>query len=169
MAFQTVSLKNKAIDVAISGSGNRLAVLSNSDLAMYALDLEKRPIPRPVLLWRTDAIKNHCPRHIAIVGDTEVFCLTDDWDDDESSLWRTENGTLVCMGPIIDTEGASSLVSDMDYQMLCIQSQTGVLHSIDTAREASDLPPQTSTLCKLPNHAPEVKIVVFEENVCSMS
>jgi elongator complex protein 1 len=167
MAFQTILLEHKAIDVAISKSGNRLAILSNSDLAMYALDLEKRPIPKPVLLWRTDAIKNHCPRHVAFVGDTEVFCLTDNWDDDESSLWKAENEALACMGPFIDTEGVSSLVSDVDYQMLCLQSQIGTLHSIDTTGEASGLPPQTSTLCKLPNHAPEIKIVVFEDNVCS--
>lgn len=166
MAFQTIPLQQKAIDVAISKSGSRLAVLSNNDLAMYALEMDKRPIPQPVLLWRSDAIKNHCPRHVAFFGDSQVFCLTDNWDDDESSLWKAENDDVTCLGPVIDTDGVSSLVSDVDYQMLCIQSQTGALHSIDTTGGSLDLPPQTSVICNLPSHAPEVKMVTFEDNVC---
>jgi hypothetical protein len=60
MAFHTLALEYKAVDVALSESGSRLAVLSNTDLALYALDLNKRPIPKPTLLWKLLLVTTDC-------------------------------------------------------------------------------------------------------------
>jgi elongator complex protein 1 len=166
MAFHTLTLQHNAIDVAVSKSGCRLAVLSENDLSVYALDMHKRPIPKPVLLWQTTAIATHCPRHVVFVGDESIFCLTDKWDEDESYLWRSEGEQLVSLGPIIETEGVSSLVSDADYKTLCIQFQNGTLHAVDTTETSADLPPQTSLVHKLPSFAPEIRVVAIEEQVC---
>jgi elongator complex protein 1 len=167
MAFHTLALEHKAIDVAISESGTRLAILSNNDIALYALDLHKRPIPKPTLLWKSGAIANHCPRHVAFIGDEQLFCLTDAWDEDESSLWRTEGTELLPLGPIIESDGASSLLPDVEYKTLCIQFQDGALHRVDTGEASADLPPQTSLLHKFPSLAPEVKVVTIAEQVCA--
>jgi elongator complex protein 1 len=110
MSLHTLKLEHKALDVALSGSGTRLAVLSDSDLAVYALDMKKRPIPKPSLLWRSDTIKSHCPRHVAFVGDDQVHVLTDDWDNNESCLWRSQDEELVLQGPLLEAGSASSLV-----------------------------------------------------------
>jgi elongator complex protein 1 len=166
MAFHTLVLERKAIDVAISKSGSRIAVLSDSDLAVYALDLNKRPIPKPVLLWRSDAIKTHCPRHVAFIGDEEVFCLTDNWDENESFLWRSKGEDLVPLGPIVEAEGVSSLISDLDRKALCVQLQNGALHFIDTVEDSADLPPQTSLMHKFSSLAPEYSIATVEGQVC---
>lgn len=165
MAFHTLALEHKAVDVAISRSGNRLAILSNDDLALYALDLHKRPIPKPTLLWKSDAIRNHCPRHVAFVGDDQVFCLADTWDEDESCLWRSEGTELLPLGPIIESDGASSLQPDVEHKTLFIQFQSGALHRIDTGEDSVDLPPQTSLLHKFPALAPEVRVVTIDEQV----
>jgi elongator complex protein 1 len=165
MAFHTLTLQHNAIDVAVSRSGCRLAVLSATDLSVYALDMIKRPIPKPVLLWQTTAMAIHCPRHIAFVGDESIFCLTDKWDEDESYLWRSEGEQLLSLGPIIETEDVSSLVSDVDYKSLCIQFQNGALHAVDTMESSADLPPQTSLVHKLPSFAPEIRVVTIEEQV----
>jgi elongator complex protein 1 len=167
MAFQTLVLENNAIDVAISKSGTRLAVLSGKDIALYALDMSKRPIPKPAFLWRNDAISTHCPRHIAFVGDDELFCLTDNWDEDESCLWRSVGDKMVSQGPIIDGS-VSSLTSDHDYHTLCVQFQNGGLHSIDTGDASTDLPPQTLPIHKFPSLAPDFRIVTIDGEVCSM-
>jgi elongator complex protein 1 len=168
MAFHTLALENNAIDVAISKSGSRLAVLSNNDLALYALEMHKRPIPKPAFLWRSDAINTQCPRHVAFIGDEELFCLTDNWDEDESCLWRCEGDNLVLQGPIIEAGGISSLMSDLDYKALCIQSQNGALYSIDTSGMSTDLPPQTVPIHKFPFLAPEARIAAIDGEVfCS--
>jgi elongator complex protein 1 len=166
MAFQTLLIENNAIDVAISKSGTRLAVLSGKDVALYALDMSKRPIPKPAFLWRSDAISTQCPRHVAFVGDDEVFCLTDNWDEDESCLWRSEGEKMVSQGPIIDG-AVSSVTSDLDYKTLCVQFQNGALHSVDTSETSTDLPPQTLPIHKFPSLAPEFKTAIIDGEVCS--
>jgi elongator complex protein 1 len=167
MAFHTLSLENKAIDVAISESGTRLAVLSNTDVALYALDLHKRPVPKPSFLWKSDAIATHCPRHVAFVGDEQLFCLTDNWDEDESCLWRSEGTELLPLGPLVESDGASLLLPDIGYETLCVQFQNGALHRVDIGEASAGLPPQTSVLHQFPSLAPEVKVVTINEQVCA--
>ena len=165
MAFHTLALEHKAIDVAVSETGNRVAVLSNHDIALYALDLSKRPIPKPVLVWNSNVIKTRYPRHVTFVGDERLFCMTDNWDEEESCLWRSEGPELLPIGPIIHTTGASSLLSDADFMALYVQFQDGSLHNVDTHAESTDLPPQTSLVHKFPSLVPEVKVVTVEGQV----
>jgi elongator complex protein 1 len=165
MAFCTLILDHKPVDVAISKSGTRIAVLSDSHLVLYGLDVTKRPITRPTLLWQSEALEAHSPRHVTFVGDDQVYVLTDSWDEDESSLWRSEGQTLLPQGPIIEADSASSLSNGVDYQNLYVQLQNGALHQIDTNEVASDLPPQTTLVQKFPAFAPEAKVVTVDGQV----
>lgn len=165
MALHTLALQHKAIDVAISKSGSRLAVLSDRGLALYALDLHKRPIPKPVLIWQSDAIKSHSPRHVAFVGDKEMFCLTDNWDEEESCLWRYAGEELVSLGPIVETEGVSSLSSGIDCDSLYIQLQNGAINLVNTTESSEGLPPQTLLVHRFPSFAPEFRVITHEEQV----
>ncbi|KAL5120473.1 putative elongator complex protein 1 [Pleosporales sp. CAS-2024a] len=162
MAFHTLALEHNAIDVAISESGSKLAVLSNTHVAIYALDLNKRPIPKPALLWKSDAVKAHCPRHVVFVGDETLFCLTDAWGEDESSLWKSKGTDLLPLGPIIEADATSLLLSDVDYKTLFVQFQNGAMHAINSGEEAGDMPPQSSLVQKLPSFAPEVKVATVD-------
>jgi elongator complex protein 1 len=165
MSLHTLALDSKPIDVALSKSGTRLAVLSDQDLAVYALDLNKRPIPKPAFIWRSDAVKDHSPRHVTFVGDDQIFVLTDSWDEDESHLWRSEGEMLLSQGPIIEAESASLLLSSVDHETLHVQFQNGALHQIGTEEATADLPPQTSLVNKFPSPAPEVQVVEIEGQV----
>jgi elongator complex protein 1 len=165
MSLHTLALDSKPIDIALSKSGNRLAVLSNSDLAVYAVDLHKRPIPKPSLLWRSDAIKDHSPRHIAFLGEDRMFVLTDSWDEEESSLWRSEGDMLLPQGPIMEAESASLLFSNVDQETLYIQFENGALHQVVVGETTSDLAPQTPLVNKFPSFAPEVQIIDVESQV----
>lgn len=162
MAFCTLALDQKPTDVALSESGTRLAVLSDNHLAVYGLDVTKRPITRPSLLWQSDALKDHSPRHVTFVGDEQLFVLTDSWDEDESSLWRSEDQMLLPQGPIVETDSTSSLLSGLGYHSLYVQLHNGALHQIDTNEAASDLPPQTTPVQKFPAFAPEAKVVTVD-------
>jgi elongator complex protein 1 len=158
MSLHTLALESKPIDVALSKSGTRLAVLSDQDLAVYALDLNKRPIPKPAFIWRSDAVKDHSPRHVTFVGDDQIFVLTDSWDEDEGEM-------LLSQGPIIEAESASLLLSSVDHETLHVQFQNGALHQIGTEEATADLPPQTSLVNKFPSPAPEVQVVEIEGQV----
>lgn len=165
MSFHSLALESKTIDVALSKSGTRLAVLSQQDLSVYALDLNKRPVPKPSLLWKSDAVKDHCPRHVTFVGDEKIFVLTDSWDEDESSLWRSEGEFLLPQGPIVEADSISTLLSSIDSDTLYTLLQNGALHEVITDETAEDLPPQTSLVNKFPSFAPEVQVAKFEGQV----
>jgi elongator complex protein 1 len=167
MSLHTLALESKPIDVALSRSGTRLAVLSDNGLTVYALDLTKRPIPKPAFLWQSDAVKDHAPRHVAFIGDDKIFVLTDSWDEDESQLWRSEGDMLLPQGPIVEAAGTSLLMSSVDHEALYVQSQDGALHQVSTDEATADLPPLTSRVHKFPSSAPEVQVVNVEGQVGS--
>ncbi|CAG5182057.1 uncharacterized protein ALTATR162_LOCUS9970 [Alternaria atra] len=162
MSLLTLALESKPMDVALSKSGDRLAVLSDGDLAVYALDLNKRPIPKPSLVWRSDAVKDHSPRHVTFLGENQMFVLTDSWDDEESSLWRSEGDMLLPQGPIMETESTSLILSGVDQETLYTQFQSGALHQFVIDETTSDLPPQTFPINKFPSFAPEVQVINIE-------
>jgi elongator complex protein 1 len=164
MALCTLGLQQKPTDVALSKSGTRLAVLANNHLVVYALDVTTRPITKPSLLWQSDAFKGQSARHVAFLDDEQLYVLTDSWEDDESSLWRSEDQMLLPLGPLIE-DGISSLASGLDYQNLYVQLQNGAIHRIDTSEAASDLPPQTTLTQKFPAFAPEFKIASVDGQV----
>lgn len=167
MAFCTVSLEHKPTDVALSKSGTRLAVLSERHLAVYALDVTKRPISRPSLLWQSDALEGQSARHVTFVDDEKTYVLTDSWAEDESSLWRSEGEFLLPQGPIMEAENISSLISGVDYKDIYLQFQNGAVHQIDIKESASDLPPQTTLTQKFPAFAPEYKVISIDGQVSS--
>jgi elongator complex protein 1 len=153
------------MDVALSKSGNRLAVLSNSDLAVYALDLSKRPIPKPSLLWRSDAISDHSPRHITFFGEDQMFVLTDSWDEEEGSLWRNEGDVLLPQGPLMETENASLLFSNIHQETPYIEFQNGAVHQVVLDEIRSECAPPTPLVHKFPSFAPEVQMIDIEGQV----
>jgi elongator complex protein 1 len=165
MSLQTLALESSPIDVALSKSGTRLAVLSDRDLAVYALDLNSRPIPKPAFLWRSDSVKGNSPRHVTFLDDEQIFVLTDIWDEDQSHLWRSEGEMLLPRGPIAETESVSLLLSSVDHKSLYVQFQNGALHQVDTDEAAVDLPPQTSPIHQFPSSAPEVQVLDVEGQV----
>ncbi|KAF1830666.1 IkappaB kinase complex, IKAP component [Decorospora gaudefroyi] len=162
MSLHVLQLESKPIDIALSHSENCLAVLSDNDLAVYALDLNKRPIPKPAFRWRSDAVKHHSPRHVAFVGNDQIWVLTDSWDENESQLWRTEGELLLPQGPIVEAESSSLLFSGVNNQTLYVQSQDGTIHQIGTGGTETERPPQTSLVHKFPTYAPEVQVVNVE-------
>ena len=167
MSLHTLILEQKPIDVALSKSGTRLAVLSNDGVAVYALDIHKRPLPRPALLWRRDAFKACSPRHVTFLRDERIYVLTDAWDEDESHLWRSEGEELFLQGPLVESERVSTLMSSVDYETLYVQLENGALHQISTEETSTDLPPQTVLTRRLPTFCPEVQIAHSEGQVCS--
>lgn len=165
MAFCTVPLTHKPTDVAISKSGTRFAVLSNCHLAVYALDVTKRPISKPSLLWESDALEGQSARHVTFIDDEHLYVLTDSWSDDESSIWRSEDQMLLPQGPIVEADSTSSLASGIDYHSLYLQLQSGAIHQVDTNEAASDLPPQTTWSQKFPAFAPDFKVINIDGQV----
>jgi elongator complex protein 1 len=165
MSLHQLSLDKKAVDVALSMSGTRMAVLSDTDVAVYALDMKKRPIPLPSLLWRTD-VSASCPRHVAFAGDEQVFILTDDWDEQESCLWTNKGEELVCKGRIEGPAQTSSIASGVDFQSLYVQFQDGSLHKARTEEVGDDSLLQSNLINKFPSFAPEARVVTLKEQVC---
>jgi len=162
MSLQTLTLESVPVDVTLSKSGTRLAVLSALDIAVYALDMHKRPIPKPVLLWRSNALKGYSPRQVAFVGDEDIHILIDNWDEEEAFLWRSEGENVVPHGPIMETENVSSLVSSVGSSAIYAQFKNGSLHQVDTTANMS---PQTPLIQKLPSFCSETQVAEIEGQV----
>jgi len=165
MSLHTLALDSKPMDVALSRSGNRLAVLSDRDLAVYALDLNKRPIPKPSLLWRSHAIIHGSLRHVTFFGEDQIFVLADSWDEEESSLWQSEGDVLLPQGHIMETENASILLSNVHQETPYIEFQNGALHQVVVDELRSDCAPLTPFVHKFPSFAPEVQMINVEGQV----
>jgi elongator complex protein 1 len=165
MSLHKLALTQKPIDVAFSMSGARLAVLSDTDVAVYAYDPKQRPIPLPTLLWRSTSFVDVCPRHVVFRGDDEICVLTDAWDEDESSIWLSEGDNLLNKGPILEAVQVSSITSSVDIQDLYVHFQDGGVHEMLVERQSSDLTLQTAPKTNLPTVASEARIVQVNGNV----
>ncbi|KAF2740606.1 elongator complex protein-like protein 1, partial [Polyplosphaeria fusca] len=164
MSLLQLKLELKAVDVAFSASNSHVAVLSNEDVAVYAVDVTKRPIQRPSLLWRDDSIKGSCPRQVSFAGNDQVIVLTDSWDEDESSLWLGRDGKLTCRGPILEPGQIAGLVSSVDLHTTYLQFRDGVIHSV-VSDIVDDLPLQTSLIQTLPAFVQEAKVVEMDGKI----
>jgi elongator complex protein 1 len=160
MSLVQLKLERGAIDVAFSASGSRLAVLSNEDISVYDVDITKRPVPPPKLLWQDVSLTGNCPRHVAFAGDELLVVLTDSWEEDESSLWLGCNGKLTCHGPILEPGQLSVLASSTDVQKLYLQFRDGSIHTIDGLDVlGEDLPLPITRIQSFPAYAPDMRCV----------
>ncbi|KAF2677310.1 elongator complex protein 1 [Lentithecium fluviatile CBS 122367] len=161
MSFHQIALGHKAVDVAISMSNARVAVLSDTDVAVYALDLKKRPVPVPTFLWRRATLEGFCPRQVTYLGDNQICILTDAWDEEGSFVWVYENEELICKGPIRATAKVSSITPSVDFQRLYAHFQNGTVHEVRFGDSSADAPLLASLIVSFPSFAPEVKVVLL--------
>lgn len=166
MSLHQVGLEQKATDVAVSKSNTRLAVLSNKDLTVYALEMKKKPVPLPKLLWRSKALTGHYPRHVAFVGDDNVFVITDSWDEELCSLWTSKEQELVLLGQIDGSRQVSSLVTSLQYEKLYLQYRDGAISSIEAPESPTDVAISTTVVNKFPSFAPEARVFIQNDCVC---
>jgi len=165
MSLHTLALTHKAVDVAFSMSGTRLAILSDADVAVYALNLKQRPVLLPTLLWRSKLFVEVCPRHVAFRGDDQVCVLTDAWDEDESSMWTSEGEELFPRGPILEAAKVSAITSSVDFEKVYLHFQDGSVHEVLAAQQSSNSTLQTSLEMSLPLFAPESKVIQLNGTV----
>ncbi|KAF2441894.1 elongator complex protein 1 [Karstenula rhodostoma CBS 690.94] len=163
MSMLQLPLDRNAVDVAFSRSGTRLAVLSNTDVALFAFDLQKRPVARPSFLWRSSFSEGHIPRHVTFVGDDQLCVLTDVWDEEETFVWANEDERLVNRGPILEPGRASSIASDVESSKLLVNLRNGELTSVVEMRTDETVRTTPSTI--LPSFTPEVKTIMLGELV----
>lgn len=163
MSMLELEVGSPAVDVAFSSSGTRLAVLSNRDFALFAFDMQKRPIAQPKLLWKSEDLEGHNPRQVAFVGDDRLCILTDVWDEPETFFWMYEGEQLVNMGPILEPGKVSSMTSDVEFSKALVTLRRGELTSVVQVETAESL--QTKLLTNMPSFPPEVKMAVGEEQV----
>lgn len=167
MSLQQLALDHKPTDVAFSVTGKLMAVLSDKHLAMYAVDLERRPLPVPTLIWQSKEFVDTSPRQVTFIDHDRVCVLTDSWSEEESSIWVSEGEELLPRGLILEPQMVSSLTHSVDFGKLYAASREGTVYEVLLNEAVEDLPLPTSLVTKLPSFAPEVKVAVVEEQVCS--
>jgi elongator complex protein 1 len=165
MSLHQLKLDNNAVDVALSKFGTRLAVLSDRDLAVYATDMTKRPVPLPQLLWRSDSLEGHVPRQVAFVGEEQVYVLSDSWHDEESNLWTSQGEELIFCGPLLESGRASSVITSVDYQTCYVQFEDGGLYGIQPDDGQNQMPLESKLVQKFPSFAPEARICLLDGKV----
>ncbi|KAJ4294593.1 putative elongator complex protein 1 [Kalmusia sp. IMI 367209] len=162
MSLLQLVLDRKALDVAFSKSGMRLAVLSDTDVAVYSLDLNKRPIPTPKFLWRNKLSTEHSPQHVAFDGDDRVYVLSNMWDEEESFIWLNDGETMVEKGPILEVAKVSSIASDLESQHVFVNLQNGSLVSVEWLEDSINMSPTFLPLATIPSFTPELKVATLD-------
>ncbi|KAF2196937.1 elongator complex protein 1 [Delitschia confertaspora ATCC 74209] len=165
MSLLQLPLQHAAVDVAISKSGTQLAVLSNYDVSVYALDITKRPVSAPRLLWRSDPLDGHSLRQVSFIGDDKIFVLTDSWDEEDCSLWESQQVNLFYRGRVGQGKPISGLFTCVDSKDLHLQFLDGEIHVLE-AEKASDAGSKSLSLVnKFPSFAPDVRAVCQDNKV----
>lgn len=158
-----LTLDRNVMDVAFSETGTRLAVLSDRDVALFAFDVQSRPIARPNFLWRSSFLDGHQPRRMTFVNDDKLCVLTDVWDEDETFLWVNEGERLVNRGPILESGGVSSIISDVESSKLLVALRNGEVTTV--IEMGTDETARTTPLSNLPSFTPEIKTATLEGEV----
>ena len=91
MSLLQIDLDAAATDVMISAKNKRIVVVCNRSVAVFDIDLSKRPVPTPKLIWRSDSLDGQVPRQVAFLDDQHVYVLTDSWDEEENGLWASND------------------------------------------------------------------------------
>ncbi|KAF2013672.1 elongator complex protein 1 [Aaosphaeria arxii CBS 175.79] len=168
MSFLQIPLEKKAVDVAISATNSRIAVISNSDVSVYSLDLHKRPVPKPTLLWRSDSLQDYLPRQVAFIDD-RVYVLTDSWQEEESSLWLSnDNQQLDFLGRILEPGRASSIVQRADYHSIYVQFYSGLLYDIRPDGTLDNFVGGTQSLLPFPTFTPTAQVTTVDSQQISI-
>lgn len=166
-------LESKLVDIAFSYSGTRIAVLSDTSVSVYALDLKKRPITKPSLIYQyniEDFRPGHSPRQVTFAKDEKLYILTDLWDEEESFIWiASENdngagGSITEVIPILHTEKVSSIASDVGGEHTFVHFQDGSVEILSERPEV-DMSLDYTSIAKLPTFAPEVKVATLDGQV----
>ncbi len=158
-------LDHKPIDVAFSILGTRMAVLSDQHLVVYAINMTRRPTPKPEILWQSHFSPDHSARHVVFAGDDRVCVLTNTWDKNESYLWYYAQGALFFQQKILESEEASLLISSIDHSETFIQFRSGAVHRIVVNEVEAEVQFSTIFVHKFPSLAAEAQMISFKQEV----
>jgi elongator complex protein 1 len=167
MSMLQILLDCKSVDVAFSRSGTRLAVVSDTGVALFAFDLHKRPVARPSLLWSSRFSEGHLPRHVTFVGDDQLCVLTDMWAEEEAFVWTNEDEQMLNKGPVLEPGRVSSIAYDVDFSRFLVNLCNGERTSVIEVATGESV--QTTPITVLPSFTPEVKTVILEAEVGSLA
>ncbi|KAF2809632.1 IkappaB kinase complex, IKAP component [Mytilinidion resinicola] len=168
MSLHQINLPEIALDAAVSAANSRIAILTREGVYVFALDIHKKPVPEPTLVWRCASPPNHYPRQIAFVSDTDIFLITDQWNGSASTLWKCEEQGVTSYGGVSGMRSSSNITSSLDRTGLFVQTSNGAISSIATKQSA----PEVEDLClasvaKFPSPVSLVQVVVHaDENIC---
>lgn len=168
MSSMTLPSKRTITDVALSKSGNSLAVLSTSDLAVYAVDLTCRSPPPPMKIWHYEHFEGNLPRQVAFLDEFKLFVLADSFEESSNSLWEAnielqpENmvthilpqGSPIC-----------ALVPGVQHDSLHLQTSSGHLLSISNLISTNGPISNTTSDLHFPTQAAESAVVTYQDQV----
>ncbi|OCK81787.1 elongator complex protein 1 [Lepidopterella palustris CBS 459.81] len=168
MSLHQLYLKHNALDVAISNSSTRIAVLSETDISLYSVEISKKPIPDPVFVWRTTIPLGHCPRQIAFKGDAEILLLTSQWDKESSTLWKCGEEKVYCLGETTGFGSISNLFSSINREQVYLQTTSAFVVKVDTSVIVPDTTELRGKLVnKFPSTVSWVQVADYaEEAIC---
>lgn len=172
MARHEVHLAQSAIDVAISFSGTRIAVLHEDQVCIYAYDLISKPISEPVLernLVLPPSVQH--PRQVAFTRDLDVYVLLGSVGPiPDSVCYLCSGGDSEGIYKEIGLQESVAIFPTLDYQSICIQAKDGSVASLNPdVTEERIAQFKTITVAKLPVACPWVELVHQADRVGGIS
>jgi elongator complex protein 1 len=150
MSFAELELSANAIDVAVSESATKIAVLHQQGVSLYELDYSVRPFQHPKLL-REAPLAEQIPRQVAFSGDDgiSVLCSEPNTPADNVVEIKISDESAFDSGEL--SSGASSLFSAVDFSSTCFEDGNGGVYELGASASAS-------MLAKLPVHCPWTEV-----------
>jgi elongator complex protein 1 len=129
MSFAELELSANAIDVAVSESATKIAVLHQQGISLYELDYSVRPFQHPKLL-REALLAEQVPRQIAFSGEDGISVLCSEPNTPADNIVEIKISDESAFDSAELSSGASSLFSAVDFSSTCFEDGHGGVYEL---------------------------------------
>jgi hypothetical protein len=138
MALHEVSLESEAVDVSVSQTGLRVAVLRRNAIDILEWNFEAKPIPPPSQICSVPVTNDGFTHQICFIGELDFFCLSSGLLETRITGYRLDslnNGCFRRLGQRSDF-GIARIFPRYDHEKICIQSYDGTIEQADISGDS---------------------------------
>lgn len=156
MAFSEIDLQGNAVDVAVSRSASRIAVLHTESVSVYKCNFAIKPVSHPELVGIYDVPTTNA-RQIAFSGDDQLAVVCSEASSAVDTIHQIDLTSEIVSLPYDAPGKVASIFPRADHENICFEDALGNCYEVESFDESTSAL-QSQHLVKLPIHCPSVEI-----------
>ena len=138
MALHEVSLESEAVDVCVSQTGLRVAILRRNAIDILEWNFKVVPIQPPLRIYSVPITNDGFVRQICFVGELDLFYLSSGPSGTHIIGYRLDSSNSTCCRRLEKRSdfGIARIFPRSDHKRICIQSYDGTVKQADISGES---------------------------------